>query len=87
MSEATNSVGPAQPLRFYSVSETADILGVSEMTLYRQIRANTFPAIRVGSRLVVPARCLEEMVDTAFKQNSVVNPADWVPAASPEPVL
>lgn len=81
MSEVTSSDVVSQPLRFYSVSETADILGVSEMTLYRQIRADAFPAIRVGNRLVVPARCLEEMVETAFKKNAVVDPADWVSVA------
>ena len=77
MSELT-STATTQPLRFYSVSETADMLGVSEMTLYRQIRANAFPAIRIGNRLVIPARCLEEMVDAASERNSAVDPADWV---------
>ena len=72
------SVARTQPLRFYSVSETARMLGVSEMTLYRQIRANAFPAIRIGNRLVVPERCLEEMIDAAYAQKSVVNSADWV---------
>jgi excisionase family DNA binding protein len=82
MSSSTSGNNPQELPRFHSVSETAEMLGVSEMTLYRQIRANSFPAIRVGGRLVVPARYVQEMVEAAINQMCVVDPSNWVGAES-----
>jgi excisionase family DNA binding protein len=51
---------------FYSVAETARLLGMSEMTLYRAITAREFPAVRVRGRLVIPARAIENLVEAAM---------------------
>jgi excisionase family DNA binding protein len=40
---------------FYTVAETAALLRVDAATIYRAIREDAFPAIRVRSRYVVPA--------------------------------
>jgi excisionase family DNA binding protein len=43
-----------------SVSETAKAIGVSAVTLYREIRVNRFPAVKIGHRRwIVPFRELE----------------------------
>jgi excisionase family DNA binding protein len=43
-----------------SVSETAKAIGVSIVTLYREIRANRFPAVKIGHRRwIVPFSHLE----------------------------
>ena len=43
-----------------SVSETAEVIGVSAVTLYREIRANRFPAVKIGHRRwIVPFGELE----------------------------
>ncbi|MCA1702392.1 MAG: helix-turn-helix domain-containing protein [Actinobacteria bacterium] len=39
--------------RFYSVSQVAQMLGMSTMTLYRAISAGEFPAVRIRGRLIV----------------------------------
>ena len=63
--------------RFYSVTATARILGVSPMTLYREIDDGHFPAIRIRNRLVIPAKAIEDMVDAAILTRSVVHASDW----------
>jgi excisionase family DNA binding protein len=59
---------PAQPeeKKFYDVAEVADILGVSTMTVYREIQSGRFPAARFGHRLVIPAKALDQLEAEAF---------------------
>ena len=64
--------------RFYSVSEAADVLGMSAMTLYRAINAGEFPAVRIRGRLIVPAKALDAMADLAVAERTVVDAAGWV---------
>jgi excisionase family DNA binding protein len=62
---------------FYSVAETAQMFGMSEMTLYRAIHDGEFPAIRIRGRLIIPARAIEAMIDAAV-EGGLVDAADWV---------
>ncbi|WP_285790619.1 hypothetical protein [Micromonospora sp. NBRC 101691] len=39
---------------------------MSEVTLYRAIHAGQFPAIKVRGRLVIPARVLDDMEESAL---------------------
>ena len=64
--------------RFYSVAEVARMLGMSQMTVYRAIADGEFPAVRIRGRLIVPAKALDAMVDTAVAAQTVVDAADWV---------
>lgn len=48
--------------RFMLVSEVADIMRVSKMTVYRLIRSGDMPAIRVGKSFRVPASAVEEII-------------------------
>lgn len=61
----------------YTVPEAAQILRVSPMTLYRSIAANEFPAIRVRSRLLIPAKVVDGIVDAAVEGGGLVDVADW----------
>lgn len=70
---------PAGAPRFYSVAEVARMFGMSAMTVYRAIAAGEFPAVRIRGRLIVPARAVEEMVDAAIAEQSMVDAAGWVP--------
>ena len=63
--------------RWLSVAELALELGMSQMTLYRVIAAGQFPAVRIGRRLVVPARVLEDMAAAALATGATVETADW----------
>jgi excisionase family DNA binding protein len=67
---------------FMSVTETAKLLGMSDMTLYRAIAAGEFPAVRVRGRLIVPTRAIEEMIDVALADGRSVDAAAWVPAGA-----
>lgn len=49
------------PKRFYTVAEAALLLGLSEPTVYRAIRAGEFPAIKVRGRYVVPAKGIDAL--------------------------
>ena len=57
--------------RFRSVAETASILGMSEVTLYRAIHAGGFPAIKVRGRYVVPSRVIDDMESSALASGLV----------------
>ncbi|MGI9001966.1 MAG: helix-turn-helix domain-containing protein [Pseudonocardia sp.] len=67
---------------FHSVKETALMMKVSSMTLYRAIEAGEFPAVKLRGRYLVPAKALEAMVEAAVAGQTVVDAADWVPVVS-----
>jgi excisionase family DNA binding protein len=67
-----------QPARFVSVAEVARIFGVSDLTVYREIRAGRFPAIKFRGRYVVPARAVQAMEDAAVDSGALVDPSAWV---------
>jgi excisionase family DNA binding protein len=60
------SEAPERRKRFFTVAEVADLLGLSESTLFRAIRAGEFPAIKVRGRYVVPAKAIDEMESSAL---------------------
>jgi len=60
-----------------SIAETAQALGIAEMTLYRVIAADEFPAVRIGRRLFIPAQVLERMTEAALAAGRVVSAADF----------
>lgn len=64
-----------EPPAFYSVPETARMLGTSEMTLYRAIQEGQFPAVRIRGRLIVPAKAIEALAEAALQS---VADADWL---------
>ena len=66
---------PAGPPAFYTVREAALILRVDPATLYRAIREDAFPAVRVRSRYVVPAAALHRLVHEAAESGGCVDVA------------
>lgn len=57
-----------------SVSEAADLLGVSRPTVYTLIHRADFPAFKIGRRTVISRIGLEEWVQSQTVQhNSFVN--------------
>ena len=65
--------------KFLSVAAAAAVLGLSEMTLYRVIQANSFPAVRVGRRLFIPSQAFDDMAAAAIATGGVVDAAEWRP--------
>ena len=64
--------------RFLSVAEQAAELGISEVTLYRAIKAGEFPAVRIRGRLIIPAGAVKAMSDAALTSGTAVDAANWV---------
>ncbi|MGH3805408.1 MAG: helix-turn-helix domain-containing protein, partial [Pseudonocardiaceae bacterium] len=60
---------------FYTVAETAALLRVDAATIYRAIREDAFPAIRVRSRYVVPAAAVEQLAGWATETGGCVEVA------------
>jgi excisionase family DNA binding protein len=71
MNGNTQNAGPA----FYTVREAARILRVAPSTLYRAIREDAFPAVRLRTRYVVPAASLDRLLAEVAETGGVVDPA------------
>ncbi len=54
------------------------MIGTAPVTLYRAIRDGEFPAVRIRGRLIIPARAIEAMIDTAIADQTVVDASGWV---------
>ncbi len=50
----------------WSVTETADLLGVSEDLIYQMIARRELPCLRVGRRVLVPARAIEMVMEASL---------------------
>jgi len=66
----------------YSVPEAAALLSVSPEHLYRLVKADAFPAVRMRTggdqgRYVVPARAVERLLDAATASGGCVDIAEW----------
>lgn len=46
----------------YSVSEVAEILGISKSYAYILVNTNVLPVLKVGSRKVIPKSYLDEWI-------------------------
>jgi excisionase family DNA binding protein len=75
MSISADVEEPSKP--WLTVEETAAVLGLSAMTLYRAIAANAFPAVRIGRRICVPAGAIGALAKAALNRGSVIDAADW----------
>jgi excisionase family DNA binding protein len=70
----THKPATARP-SFYTVAETAAMLRVDAATIYRAIREDAFPAIRVRSRYVIPAAAVEQLAAQATQTGSCIDVA------------
>lgn len=50
--------------KFMTVTEVADMMRVSRMTIYRMIHAGELPAIRFGRSYRVPQNAVEEILSS-----------------------
>ncbi|MFI7116878.1 helix-turn-helix domain-containing protein [Amycolatopsis sp. NPDC049868] len=63
---------------FFTVGEVARILRVNPVTLYRAIRDNAFPAVRIRSRYVVPAAALNELIAEVTSSGGCIDLAELI---------
>jgi excisionase family DNA binding protein len=60
---------------FYTVAEVARLLRVDAATIYRAIRDDAFPAIRVRTRYVIPATAVQRLAEQAADGGGCVDVA------------
>ncbi|MGH3694267.1 MAG: helix-turn-helix domain-containing protein [Pseudonocardiaceae bacterium] len=70
-----NTNNSAASSAFYTVPEAARILRVTPATLYRAIREDAFPAVRIRTRYVIPAVALEKLMTEAAESGGCVDVA------------
>jgi excisionase family DNA binding protein len=75
MRTASDDRTPTSGPTFYTVPEAARLLRVDPATIYRAIRADQFPAIRIPSRCIVPARALEAMAEEVAASGKTIDVA------------
>jgi len=69
-----NSENAGRPT-FFTVREAARIMRCNPSTLYRAIRENSFPAVQVRTRYVVPRAAVERLVSEASESGGRVDVA------------
>lgn len=60
---------------FYTVSEAAEIMRCAPSTLYRAIREDAFPAVKVRTRYVIPVRAVDELIERVSASGGCVDVA------------
>jgi excisionase family DNA binding protein len=66
-----NTIGRAPS--FYTVPEAAKIMRCNASTLYRAIREDAFPAVRIRTRYVVPARAIDQLIEQASTSEGCID--------------
>lgn len=51
-----------------NVKQLADLLGVSDSSVYELIQEDGFPSLRVGKRIVIPKEELREWISARTKE-------------------
>lgn len=67
--------GSAGSPAFYTVSEAARVLRVTPATIYRAIREDAFPAVRIRTRYVIPAAAVDRLAAEAAESGGCVDVA------------
>lgn len=49
----------------YTVTETAEVLGISRSLAYELVRTGQLPHLRLGGRIVVPRVALQQLIGDA----------------------
>ncbi len=70
----SNNKGIESPA-FYTVPEAARVLRVTPATIYRAIRDDAFPAVRIRTRYVIPAAAVERLAAEAAESGGCVDVA------------
>lgn len=60
---------------FYTVPEAARVLRVTPATIYRAIRQDAFPAVRIRTRYVIPAAAVDKLATEAADSGGCVDVA------------
>ena len=62
----------------YSVYDLVELLGISISSVYKALERNEIPHIKVGSRILIPKKMLDEWL-SKHEQPKPINPAPTSP--------
>ena len=62
---------------FYTAAEAATMLRLDESTLYRHLRAGTFPGVKIGGKYAVPAAVIDRIVEDVLATGRCIDLRDW----------
>lgn len=66
MDVLTANEGTSLPMKItYTVTEVAELLGISRSSAYRCVRRGEIPSLTLGRRVVIPRRAFEALLDGA----------------------
>ena len=51
--------------KFYSLKETAEILGLASITVFYHCKAKIFPSVLIGHRRLIPKAFIDSLEDKA----------------------
>jgi excisionase family DNA binding protein len=57
-----------QDRKVLNVAEVAEVLGLSRNAAYEAVRRGDIPAIRIGRRILVPVRALDEALSVGQRR-------------------
>jgi len=60
----------------YTVTEAANVLGISRALAYELVARDELPSIRLGRRIVIPAAALKAVLEEQWIRTSTTNPRD-----------
>lgn len=63
---------------FLTVAEAAEILRVDDVTIYRAIRDDAFPAVKIRGRYIIPAQAVDALAREATDAHRCIDVADYV---------
>ena len=69
----------------YSVSETADVLGVAPNTIYDMVAKRQIPFRKLGSRIIIPVPALVKWLESATENVRISTSASVEPAHDKPP--
>jgi len=60
-----------------TVADAARVIGLSRSTISELARSGTTPSLRIGTRILVPVKALEQWIEDRLKEDSMRYAASW----------
>jgi excisionase family DNA binding protein len=58
--------------KFHTIKQTAELLQVSPLTVWRKTQTGEIPATRLGRRVLIPDEFFDQLKDRAFQEKEAV---------------
>ncbi|MQF70456.1 helix-turn-helix domain-containing protein [SAR202 cluster bacterium AD-812-D07_MRT_10900m] len=73
MAKCRKGSGVATERLAYTPEQTRRLLGLGRTTMYNRIADGTIPSVRIGSRILIPKRALEQLLNDTVSKGTSVN--------------